>query len=391
MLDFFINYTEANIICIIIFGIMLTRDLFNVDKQEKQIKYDRALIAFMLYFFADIFAGAVVSGMLPKTMISVALTNFADYVCMALITYMWLRYVMAVEQVPNRDRTVNKLAVLLPFLLSTVALVVHYLVAPHTLIDSDLNMTLVLSTYLVAVPIIYIVAVLVYTFGMAKKAVNKSEKKRHLYIGMFPLVVVIGGILQVVALPQTPIFCFSCAILMLIFYIQSMEMQISIDPLTNLNNRGQLLRYTSQELGAHKDDKKTFVMMIDVNDFKTVNDTLGHAEGDRALIMIADALRGATKNLPFRTFIGRYGGDEFVLIAHPTAESELGSLIADIRVKIRELCEKSEAKYVLSVGVGYDEFLGGQDTFQKCLQRADKMLYIDKNRLKSNGETTVFK
>ena len=178
---------------------------------------------------------------------------------------------------------------------------------------------------------------------------------------------------------------------MLIFYIQSMEMQISIDPLTNLNNRGQLLRYTSQELGAHKDDKKTFVMMIDVNDFKTVNDTLGHAEGDRALIMIADALRGATKNLPFRTFIGRYGGDEFVLIAHPTAESELGSLIADIRVKIKGLCEKSEAKYVLSVGVGYDEFLGGQDTFQKCLQRADKMLYIDKNRLKSNGETTVFK
>jgi GGDEF domain-containing protein len=94
--------------------------------------------------------------------------------------------------------------------------------------------------------------------------------------------------------------------------------------------------------------------------------------------MIADALRGATKNLPFRTFIGRYGGDEFVLIAHPTAESELGSLIADIRVKIKGLCENSEAKYVLSVGVGYDEFLGGQDPFQQCLHRADKSLHRQK-------------
>ena len=49
MSAYFIYYTEASIVCMIIFGIMLCRDIFNADRQEKQIKYDHALIAFMLY------------------------------------------------------------------------------------------------------------------------------------------------------------------------------------------------------------------------------------------------------------------------------------------------------------------------------------------------------
>ena len=53
MSSYFIYYTEASIVCVIIFGIMLVWDLFSIDKQEKQIKYDHALIAFMLYFVSD--------------------------------------------------------------------------------------------------------------------------------------------------------------------------------------------------------------------------------------------------------------------------------------------------------------------------------------------------
>ena len=55
MSSYFIYYTEASIVCVIIFGIMLCWDLFSIDKQEKQIKYDHALIAFMLYFVSDAF------------------------------------------------------------------------------------------------------------------------------------------------------------------------------------------------------------------------------------------------------------------------------------------------------------------------------------------------
>ena len=62
MSSYFIYYTEASIVCVIIFGIMLCWDLFSIDKQEKQIKYDHALIAFMLYFVSDALWAAVIAG-----------------------------------------------------------------------------------------------------------------------------------------------------------------------------------------------------------------------------------------------------------------------------------------------------------------------------------------
>ena len=58
MSDYFIYYASTNIVGAIIFGIMLIHDCLGVDRQEKQIKYDHSLIAFMLYFISDaIWAG----------------------------------------------------------------------------------------------------------------------------------------------------------------------------------------------------------------------------------------------------------------------------------------------------------------------------------------------
>ena len=97
MSSYFIYYTEASIVCVIIFGIMLVWDLFSIDKQEKQIKYDHALIAFMLYFVSDALWAAVIAGMLPRNRFIVVTTNFLNCILMAAITYRWLIYVMAVE------------------------------------------------------------------------------------------------------------------------------------------------------------------------------------------------------------------------------------------------------------------------------------------------------
>lgn len=389
MSDFFIYYTESNIVCIVIFGIMLFRDLFSSDRQEKQIKYDHALIAFMLYFASDSIWAAVDAGVFPKTMLSVSIVNFSNYILMAAVTYMWLRYVMAVEQAPNRDKKINKFAVLFPFIVVTVAYVVISIFFPHLLINENLEATPLYHVLQISVPDIYIMAVLVYTMSRAKTEINPQEKRRHLYIGLFPVSVVLCGLVEILLLPNTPVFCFSCTILMLIFYIQSMEQQISMDPLTRLNNRAQLLRYVSQE--ANTRGRKTFVIMIDVNDFKGINDNYGHSEGDRALVLIADALKDVTKNHSMPSFLGRYGGDEFIIIAHPANEAELAPLIKEIREKIDQKNREANAPYTVSVGIGCDEFLGGQDTFQKCLQRADHKLYLDKEYMKLGGQASESK
>lgn len=61
---------------------------------------------------------------------------------------------------------------------------------------------------------------------------------------------------------------------------------ISLDPLIQMNNRGQLQQYIDQESNLYREGLKTYVIMIDVNDFKSIDDTFGHTEGDRTFIRL---------------------------------------------------------------------------------------------------------
>ena len=387
MSDYFVYYTESNIVCLIIFGIMLVRDLINRDRQEKQLKYDRALTAFMAYFISDTVWAAILDGVLPKTLWTVVAINLVNFVLIALITYHWLGYVMAVEQAPHRNRRINRFAVAFPSIVVTVAIITIFLIFPHVLITENLEIKQAYYLFQSIVPAIYIAAVLLYSLKKARKEKNRYERRQHLYVGLFPLTVVVAAAIQVLLLPNVPVFCYGCTIMMLIFYIQSMEGQISIDPLTRVSNRAQLMHYLSQD-PSRRDGRKTFVLMFDVNDFKLINDTFGHSEGDRALILIAESLNKAAKRGSMPFFLGRYGGDEFILVVHAEDRSRIDPLVEDIRSQIVFACKSEHLPYTISVGVGVDELLPDRDSFQKCIQRADHKLYLDKEYCKINGTTT---
>jgi two-component system cell cycle response regulator len=92
------------------------------------------------------------------------------------------------------------------------------------------------------------------------------------------------------------------------------------DPLTELNNRRALdWELPRQVQNARSRSEDLSVLMLDVDHFKTVNDTYGHQVGDRALQLIASRLR---HNLRFRDTLFRYGGEEFVIILGCTEKQE---------------------------------------------------------------------
>ncbi len=126
----------------------------------------------------------------------------------------------------------------------------------------------------------------------------------------------------------------------------------------------------------------TVVIMMDIDDFKTINDTYGHAEGDKALIIVSDSIKKAINSHNMPSFIGRYGGDEFILIIHPVTLDEIEQLISEIRSEIES--RTRELPYPLAISVGYDEMRNKQDTFQNSILRADTKLYQDKKYRKNN-------
>ncbi|MEV4540091.1 putative bifunctional diguanylate cyclase/phosphodiesterase [Micromonospora echinaurantiaca] len=104
------------------------------------------------------------------------------------------------------------------------------------------------------------------------------------------------------------------------------------DPLTGLANRRHLLEQGTEQLSARHADGVTALVLIDLNHFKEVNDTLGHAAGDQVLVQVADRLRGAAQD---SDLVARLGGDEFAVllrglpapaVAAHRAETLLGAL-----------------------------------------------------------------
>ena len=377
----YFQYIVSNIVCVLIFGIMLVHDLVSIDRQEKQFKFDRALVPFMIYFICDAFWAAIMGNMIPRNLISTSIVDFAIAISLGLITYLWLRFVMAVENVPSREKPLFRFITLIPFLIGVIGLVVTYFVARPLIYDENLTLQPLYHIFMNGPSYFYIVAILIYTLRRASNEKNHVEKRKHLITGLLPLMVVIGGIVQML-MPETAIFCFASTFLMLIFYIQSMQGQISIDPLTGLNNRGQLAKYLSQESLLRKEHKMSFVIMIDVNDFKEINDTYGHSQGDRALVILSEALRKIVAGSKTPIFLGRYGGDEFIMVVHPQDELEVVTIVDSIRQEVEANCKSEGTPYVLSLGVGYDKLGDENDDFHACMERADRKLYLNKEQVK---------
>ena len=94
--------------------------------------------------------------------------------------------------------------------------------------------------------------------------------------------------------------------------------------------------------------------MIDVDRFKQINDTYGHAEGDRALVIVSDALKMIDDHIKMPVFIGRYGGDEFtVCVQDPTESDDTPERVAEILRKIlEEKQEENHLPYDLKISIG---------------------------------------
>ena len=381
MEGFSVYYITAIMACITLFMVLLIHNRRNLDRQEKQIKFDYALISFILYFIVDCFWAAITDGLIPKERIYVVIIDFFIYVLMAAISYSWLNYVMAVVQVPGRNTRVMRLAISFPFLVATAIMAINYIVAPLSLITEDLETSALYSAYLLAVPAIYLGAILFYTLKRAGEEENREERRKLIFIGLLPFCTVAGGVVQE-AFPNIPLYCFIDSIIIVTFYIQSIEARVSMDALTNLNNRGEFMRYVSRRSNLHMDDKSTVVVMMDIDKFKSINDTYGHAEGDQALVIVADALKKVIRSYSMPSFLGRYGGDEFVLIIHPETGTDIDRLVSDFRKSVQDEIDKHKTPYGLALSVGYDELREENDSVQDCMKRADDKLYEDKKRRK---------
>lgn len=152
------------------------------------------------------------------------------------------------------------------------------------------------------------------------------------------------------------------------------------DSLTGLYNRATTERLISEVLGQHSGEHCCF-LVIDLDDLRDINSSLGHPEGDRALKGIADAMRSRFRK---GDILGRIGGDEFVAFLRNVPEADkLKSSIFDFLCRVREVGIGPDNNRFIHVSVGGAIGVAGKDKFKTIYEQADLALYYTKAKGKN--------
>lgn len=378
-------FIEANLFCSFILLLILANEIFIGARQEQQVIFCNTLVWHILFFLADCVWILVDGSVLPKTHLILGIINFVKIILVQFCFFFWFVYVEFTLKKPAVTTYKGRFRVALPMLEVTFIFFIMFLLGNGYSIganDTTYHSALYYSTLIV--PSLYVSYATIQCVKAAFQKDNYSDRFNLIALTLYPIVIGGFGILQIF-FQRIPFFCFGACIVAVCVYILSLNSRVSTDPLTKLNNRSQLLRFVHQwEHGQHFSEDTLYILIIDADRFKSINDTYGHMEGDHALILISQALQKVcgsyTKN---RCFLARYGGDEFIIITCADSENELREMSASIRTSLSELCVQSHIPYLLEVSIGWAPYLRN-DTFPSSILRADKAMYLDKQRRKQD-------
>jgi diguanylate cyclase (GGDEF)-like protein len=165
------------------------------------------------------------------------------------------------------------------------------------------------------------------------------------------------------------------------------------DPLTGLPNaRCMYLRFEQEAARARRTHKPFQVIMLDLDEFKQVNDTFGHKTGDQMLREVAGILQ---KQLREYDFLARYAGDEFVAIVPDFVGEQVEDLRQRIETAIRKFSLRVHSDRYARVGISFGSATYGLEgeTLDQLLISADQAMYRAKSSNKQSrrgeGETSV--
>jgi diguanylate cyclase (GGDEF)-like protein len=150
------------------------------------------------------------------------------------------------------------------------------------------------------------------------------------------------------------------------------------DPLTDLPNRRSLMSRAKQEIArAERERSQIVVMVVDLNRFKSINDTYGHAAGDAVLRHVAHRLGTALRAYDV---CARYGGDEFIVLVPGCGTHDAEQKAHMLRQRIREAAcvVKPGVNVPLRISVGTAVFPIDGRTFEDLFAVADGRMYQDK-------------
>lgn len=372
-------YLEVNLFSIVLVIIIAIKTM-GMTKMVAQRNFIRGLVCLVIFFISDMVWVLINNGLIPYSKTFLMVVSNIYFIFSAFTTYSWFVYFEYLQDSPfvksRKNLLISAVFVIMQVLVVTIndfTGILYYVNNNREYTRGSLYMFLYVFAY------IYVIVTCIRALIGFFKTDNYERRKKLIRLALFPVAPAIGGVIQLF-FPKIPIVCALLALSVMILYLDWLEEMISIDPLTRLNNRKQLTFIYEQWLRNNEDKTPIYLLMIDADYFKEINDTYGHVEGDAALVRIADALRISCKVLKKRASISRYGGDEFVVLAKADNDDAINEFIQSVQNELQRLNEIAKSKYDLQVCIGIAKTDTIEDRpIKELLEAADEKLY-DKKR-----------
>lgn len=385
-------YFQVNLVCLMIMAKLWRTVLYDYKSQRESRLFSHVLFFTTIFTIAD--AGWIIftSLLFPGNIFINYIVNIVYFVSSAFIGITWFMFCEHILGFNVKRTQLVNIIFHIPFL----ALVLMTLSSPFThfifYIDSENvyhrgpyhNIQVIcMNIYFVATSIQGLI-----------RLFDKNEiamKKKYISISTLILWAFTAQMIQV-CIPGYPTIEIGLTMALFSVYVELRNSIISIDQLTQINNRTQLLKYLLQKFKSFDPDdnsKNLYLLVLDVDDFKQINDKYGHMEGDFALKLVADSLKKVAADT--NSFISRVGGDEFVVVCENENDAGTEQLCEKIRKQIHENSSESKKEYKISVSIGYAKKDAKNTTVSDLMKTADAFMYKNKQERKnlSKNETNL--
>ncbi|NCC16084.1 MAG: GGDEF domain-containing protein [Clostridia bacterium] len=369
---------EMNILAFILFIVLLFDAKTSIQAQSNHKLLYRLIFFIILTLGADILFYFMQNTAFQGAKIFKYIIIITYFFSATISAYYWLIFILHEVRQPMQWKASSKFLYTLPLFLGAVMVLcspfTHWIFFVNEK-KQYIHGNLYFLQYLLIYGYIFTGAIVSFIKYKNEILLEKQIICFHLFL--YSLLPLLGKGMDFL-IPWVHAATPSIIISVIMLYVDRMKKEISLDSLTQLNNRRQFERYLI-EITKHSLDKKVSLIFFDINSFKSINDTFGHTEGDKALIAVAQVLKSVFSNT--KAFLARYGGDEFAVILR-NDENEVRSSLKKIDASLAALSANSP--YTLSLSAGYSIY--GEEnatTIETLIQAADKKMYCDKQEKKS--------
>ena len=281
--------------------------------------------------------------------------NTYIYSANMLLPFLMLVYVdLCLYGRKNRIWARYKIHIIVGAVMAAVNIVNYFVPISYVITENNVYERRPFSYAYYAVILFYFISI----FLLLHKYKKENGEKSFISFGMFIVPIAVGTGLQFLFYGLSLAWLSSAMGLIGLFMMQQNELAF-IDPLVGTYNRQYMDRIISSWIGHNRSFAGA---MIDIDRFKEINDTYGHAEGDSALTSLASIMKQSGDG---REWLFRFAGDEFVVLKLADSEDELDGFIKDVNAQINQF-NLGDHPYKLSVSTGSSFCTGGNvDAFVK--------------------------